>query len=78
MTIQEPLASGSLPSTTTLASVMLSAADPASAFVSVPARFWTTSNEDSRSPRATPNEPVSSEKLSIVSGLNALTRPCRR
>ena len=67
---------GAAPSTTTLASVRLAAADPPTA--SRPARLSTISSDDSRSPQAAPKPPAANSNRSTVSGLKAPTRPNSR
>jgi hypothetical protein len=77
-TSQEPRAPGSAPSVTTLASVMLSVAEPANRSARVPSRFSIDSSDDRRSPYLTLKPPVASSKPWMVSGLNALVKPNRR
>ena len=68
LTSHEPSAlDGSLPSKTTFASVMLSDAEPPSAFERVPSRFSTSSSDDRRSPHLGLNPPVASSKREMVS-----------
>ena len=79
VTSHEPFAVfGSPPSSTTLASVILSDAEPFSPPPDRPSRFSTSSSDDRRSPYFALKPPVASSKRWIVSGLNALVRPKRR
>ena len=79
VTSHEPRAlPGRLPSSTTFASVMLSADEPERRFAFVPSRFSTTSSEESRSPYFAAKAPVYNSKLRTVSGLKALVRPNNR